>query len=193
MIEKQKALLGLEEYANPLVSKKGKRKNIPVIANREITDNATGEVETITIIKKMVSSDYGFHKIWIEDLLNILNSFGNRKITILSHLLKIMRNDDNSMTFTMRGLSEVIGISTKTCQNTINELLAGNVIKRDKYVRQLYFFNPDLIFKGGSQKRKIMIEYYYEDESKDNNQDHKKIKQDIREIVNKDIIDVEAE
>lgn len=131
-----------------------------VIGNQKYLNQETGEVENFTVIQKSFNTDFNFHKIWLEDLLNILNSFGNKKITILSHLLKIMRNEDNSLNFTMRSLSQDTGVSLQTCQTTVKELVENNVIRKDKNISSLYIFNPDLIVKGNSNKRnKILIEY----------------------------------
>lgn len=166
-----------------------KKKLQQVVGTRQMTDPETGEVMDFTVIQKNVNQDYNFHKIWLEDLMNILNSMGNKKMTILTYLLKIMRNSDNTLNFTMRSLADDTGVSLQTCQNTIKELMESNVLKRDKRVKQLYTFNPDLIVKGGSEKRRrILIEYNYEDES----EDMKRAKALSEKINNSDIIDTEV-
>lgn len=159
-----------------------------VVGNKQMIDPNTGEVQDFTVIQKNVNQDYNFHKIWLEDLMNILNSMGNKKMTILTYLLRIMRNSDNSLNFTMRSLADDTGVSLQTCQNTIKELLEANVLKRDKRVQQLYTFNPDLIVKGGSNKRRrILIEYNYEDESEDT-----KRARELAEKLDNEIIDTEV-
>lgn len=177
-------LPGLEDFKK--VSKKSKKtKETMEIGKSNYLNQTTGEVEEFTVIRKNVNKDFNFHKIWLEDLLNILNSFGNRKIIILSYLLKIMRNSDNSVVFTMRSLSKNTDISLQTCQTTINELIENNVLKRDKEVSQLYFFNPDIIIKGDSNKRqRLLIEYNFLDEKKDI-KESKKLKENIKEITEK--------
>ena len=58
------------------------------------------------------------------------------------------------------------------------KLIEGNVLKRDSRVKQLYTFNPDLIVKGGSDKRKrILIEYNFEDEQNDIKSTQKSLEQ----------------
>lgn len=169
MKNKDIVLPGMEEFKKPKkVNSINKRKIQQVVGTKQMMNPETGELENFTVISKNVTQDFGFHKIWLEDLMNILNSMGNRKMTILSYLLKIMRNSDNTLNFTMRSLSEDTGVSLPTCQTTISELMESNVLKRDSRVKQLYTFNPDLIVKGTSEKkRKILIEYNYEDESQD--------------------------
>lgn len=160
---------GLESFTTPIkVGSKGKQKVQQIVGNQTFINQLTGEVEEFMVIQKNINKDYGFHKIWLEDLMNILNTMGNRKMTILSYLLSIMRESDNTFTMTMRSLSEDTGVSLPTCQSTIKELLVSNVIKRDTRIKQLYTFNPDLLAKGGANKRKkILIEYNFEDEQND--------------------------
>ncbi len=169
-------------------NKTNKTKELMEIGKQNYINQSTGQVEEFTVIRKNVNKDFNFHKIWLEDLLNILNSFGNKKITILTYLLKIMKNYDNSVIFTMRSLSENTDISVQTCQTTINELLESNVLKRDSQVNQLYFFNPDLIVKGDSNKRqRLLVEYNFNDEKKDIKQS-KKLKNSISDIIDKNTI-----
>lgn len=197
-MRKTPTLPTLEEFENKkTVTKKGKKKNQVVIGQQHYVNQITGEVEEFTVIKKNVNKDFNFHKIWLEDLLSILDSMGNRKITILTYLLKIMRNDDNTLMFTMRSLSEDTGVSLQTCQTTINELIESNVIKRDKRIKQLYTFNPDLLVKGDSNKRnRLLIEYNFEDEKNDIQNGNKNKKQlpnfeELKKEKSSDVLDVE--
>lgn len=181
-------LPGMEDFKKPKkVKSTNKKKLQQIVGTKQMVDPETGEVSNYTVIQKNITQDFNFHKIWLEDLMNILNTMGNRKMTILSYLLKIMRNSDNTLNFTMRSLSEDTGVSLPTCQSTINELIESNVLKRDKRIKQLYTFNPDLLVKGSSEKRrKIIIEYNYEDES----QDTLRARQ-LEEKINSQIIDTE--
>lgn len=176
---KEIALPGMEQYQKPKkVSNKGKQKIGVTVGTQDLMNPITGEVNSYTHIQKNVSKDFGFHKVWIEDLMHILNSMGNKKITILSHLLKIMRPSDNTMNFTIRSLAEDTGVSNQTVQSTINELIESNVIKRDSRIKQLYTFNPDLLVKGGSDKRqRLVVEYNFEDEQKDIQNSRKNIEE----------------
>lgn len=189
---KEMSLPGMEEFEKKKVTKKNKKKTQMVVGNQSYVNSVTGEMEEFMVIQKNVSKDFNFHKIWLEDLLNILNSMGNKKVTILSHLLGIMKPSDNSVAFTMRSLSEDTKVSLPTCQSTINELLESNVIKRDRTVKQIYYFNPDLLVKGDSNKRrKLLIEYNYEDTQKDNQNKQKLL--DNLKVPEEEIIETEIE
>lgn len=122
----------------------------------------TGEVVDFTVIEKNIEKDFNFHKIWLQDVLNVLDSFGNKKILVLSYLLKIMRNEDNTFNGTYREIASAIDVSVKTVNVVFNELIESNVIK--KVSSATYRFNPDIVVKGKSEKRKnLLIRYNYED------------------------------
>jgi hypothetical protein len=129
-------------------------------------NSVTGEVSEFVVIEKNVEKDFNFHKIWLQDVLNVLDSFGNKKILVLSYLLKIMRNEDNTFSGTYREIAQVINVSVKTVNVVFNELFESNFIK--KISSASYRFNPDIIIKGRGEKRKnLLIKYNYESGDKD--------------------------
>lgn len=142
-----------------------KTKNQMVVAKKTYVDQLTGEVQEFTVVEKNISSDFNFHKIWLQDILHVLDSFGNKKIRILTFLLSEMRNEDNSISVTYEYVSQTTGISYKTVAVTMKELLNSGVIKRVR--TGLFQFNPDLIIKGSPGKRQsLLIEYNFDDSKK---------------------------
>mgnify|MGYP000275826476 CR=1 FL=1 len=141
-----------------------KRKTQMVVGTRQIPNLETGEMETVTVIDKNIDADFNFHKIWLADVLNVLNSFGNRKIRLITYLLAQMRNSDNTVsTGTLREIATDTGISYPTVQVTMKELEESNVIKKIK--TGTYQFNPDIIMKGNSEKhRNLLIRYNFPDD-----------------------------
>ena len=147
---------------NNLIKTKRKKKTMIEIGTKKYIDPKTGEEVEITLIRKNIHRDYNFHKIWIQDLLNILNSFGNKKIKILSYLLSIMRNEDNTFSVTYKQIAEKLNVSVITVMATMKELIKCNVIR--KVMTCTYQFNPALIIKGGAGKRQmLLVEYYHTD------------------------------
>ena len=137
-----------------------KTKNQTTIGEQEYVNTDTGEVKKFTVIEKNIPADFNFHKIWLQDVLNILDSFGNKKILIITHLLKKMRNEDNSFSGTYRDFAEETGVSLPTVSLVMNELLKSNIIK--KQTTATYQFNPSLIVKGSSSKRNhLLIKYNF--------------------------------
>jgi hypothetical protein len=144
---------------------KGKKTEIS-IGTKIYVNPETGEEEIFTLVEKNISKDYNFHKIWLQDILNVIDTFGNKKILVLSYLLKNMRNEDNSFGGSYRDIAERCGVSLPTVSAVMTELLESNIIKR--LYTATYQFNPAFIVKGGADKRKnLMIKYnYLEDEKR---------------------------
>lgn len=135
------------------------------ISTIQMPNPITGEFEDVTVIDKNVEQDINFHKVWLMDVLNVLDSLGTAKIRLITYLLKQMRNADNTLSVgTYREISKDTGISYPTVQKTMNELIEGDVIKKVR--TGTYQFNPDLIMQGNTMKRRnLLIRYHYpEDE-----------------------------
>ena len=145
---------------------KGKKSSGISIGLKTFIDAQTGEEVDFTIIEKEIPKDYNFHKIWLQDILNVLDSFGNKKILVLTHLLKNMRNEDNSVSGSYREIAENCKVSLPKVNNVMRELIDSNVLK--KVSSATYVFNPNLILRGSADKRKnLIIRYkYQEDERK---------------------------
>ena len=144
---------------NKIMNKKIiKTKTQIAVSQRKYINQNTGEVEEFSVIQKNISADFNFHKIWLQDLLNILDSFGSKKIKVITYLLSKMRNEDNSISCTYRSIEKETGISYQTVAATMKEMQESNVIK--KIATGTYQFNPDLIIKGNSKKRqRLLVEY----------------------------------
>jgi len=142
-----------------------KTKKQTVVGTQQYINSTTGEVEEFTVITKAVSKDFNFHKVWLSDILSVLDTFGTARLKVLTHLLKRMRSEDNTISGSYRELSKEMSISYPTVALTMKELIESNVIK--KIATATYQFNPDLIVKGGSDKRRnLIIQYKHSDEMK---------------------------
>lgn len=156
--------------------KKGKVKNQTVVGNETYLNTATGTMEDFTVINKHISKDINFHKIWLQDVLNVLDSFGNKKILVITYLLKSMRNEDNTFNGTYREIAESCEVSLPTVSLVMNELIDSDVIR--KLSSATYRFNPSLIVKGSSDKRKnLLIKYSYQEDDKKQTENAKQIKE----------------
>jgi predicted XRE-type DNA-binding protein len=167
-MEQNKTLPGMENFKKTPTKKKSVKKKLNmVVGKKEMYDPTTGENIECTVIQKNVDTDVGFHKIWLQDLLMVLNTVGEKKTMILTYLLSIMDNRDNSVVFTQEMVSDIVGVSRPTVSAVIKELLKVNALTQDKQLKQRYFFNPDLIIQGKSTKRKrLLIEYNLHNEEK---------------------------
>jgi len=139
-------------------NKKVRKKSQTIIGNQRYINADTGEILETTVIEKEVERDFNFHKIWLSDLMSILNLIGGKKLDILKYLLSEMRTQDNTISVTYRKIEEKLKTSQKTIAETMKILQEANFIT--KVQNGLYMVNPDVIVKGKSGKKDaLMIKY----------------------------------
>lgn len=129
-----------------------------VMGTETYTNNVTGELVEMSVINKDITQDVNFHKIWLQDVLNVIDSFGNKKILVLTYLLKNMRNEDNSVSGSYREIAKKCAVSYPTVALVMKELIDSDVVR--KLSTATYQFNPSLIAKGSTNKRKNLLIRY---------------------------------
>jgi len=139
-----------------------KVKKQQIIGKQKYINASTGEVKEFDVIEKVIK-DTNFHKVWLMDLLAILDLIGTQKIKVLEFLFSEMRNSDNTVSVTYRYISEKTGISYQTVAVTMKMLIEANLITKVR--TGTYKFNPEIIVKGSSEKREGMIIKYIEERS----------------------------
>lgn len=163
----------MSKRVNKFENKKGKNQRVSnqtVLGTQDYLNKETGEIEKFSVIDKKIDQDVNFHKIWLQDVLNVLDSFGNKKILVITYLLKSMRNEDNTFSGSYREIAVKCDVSLPTVSLVMNELLDSDIIR--KISTATYQFNPSLIVKGSSSKRRnLLIRYNYaeDDEKQVNN------------------------
>lgn len=127
-----------------------------VIGKEEYINSRTGHVEEFDVVN-FTDADFNFEKIWMGHLLDALNCVGNKKVDLLSYMLK-NRDSQNRIIGTQRSIAEEMNISSQTVNRTIKALEKANAIR--KISSSVYQLNPDLIFKGGHNRRmRILLDY----------------------------------
>lgn len=122
----------------------------------------TGEIVTASTFT-MRSVDFNFEKIWLFHLADAYDLIGGKSIEILNFLLK-NRNSENLTICTQRGIANSLNISLDTVVRVMTKLKDKDVISMHQ--QGVYRINPDIIFKGSSDKRmRILFEYRKEKES----------------------------
>jgi len=139
------------------------RKPIKISERKELVDPATGELIDQYIIK-IEDRDANFHKLWLWHIASALELIGNQKIKILSHILESM-NTDNLFIGTNRAIAEKTETSTKTVNITLKMLMEADILRTHQQAG-VYLINPDVIFRGGTNKRMDILYQYYQEELK---------------------------
>jgi len=141
-----------------ITNKKVRKKSQTIIGTQRYINADTGEILETTVIEKEVERDFNFHKIWLNDLMSVLNLIGGKKLDILKYLLSEMRTQDNTISVTYTKIQEKLKTSRKTIAETMKILQKANFIT--KVQNGLYMVNPDIIVRGKSGKKDaLMIKY----------------------------------
>jgi len=135
-----------------------KIKKQKVIGKQNYINQNTGEIIETTVIEKNIEQDFNFYKVWLLDLLNILEIAGNKKIQVINYLFEIMNLKDNTISITYKEIEKNTGVSYPIVVETFKILLDSNFLVK---VRQsFYMINPDLIIRGKTNKRiNLLIRY----------------------------------
>ena len=145
--------------------KKVRKKTQTIVGTQRYINADTGEILETTVIEKEVDRDFNFHKIWLNDLMSVLNLIGGKKLDILKYLLSEMRTQDNTISVTYRQIEKELNTSQKTIAETMKILQEANFIT--KVQNGLYMVNPDVIVKGKSGKKDALMIKYVEAKKND--------------------------
>lgn len=134
-------------------------------SNEVWINEASGEKKEFTVVTKEIV-DTEFYKVWLYDLINVLDILGSKKIKILTHILENINPYDNTFGGTIREIAKDTASSTKTVQEVINVLLEVNFFSKVRIAT--YRVNPSVILKGSHKKRLGLMINYQSERNKEN-------------------------
>lgn len=140
---KKQKLVGVQEYLNP----------------------NTGELVPMQVVS-IEDRDFNFHKVWLQHLVNSLDSISNQKLRLAFWIIENL-NKENQLVMTQRQISDKSGMSLKTVQRTMKSLQEGNPAFLVKINGGAYMVNPDIIWKG-SHKSRMGVVFDYADNVREN-------------------------
>lgn len=155
--------------------------------------NQDGEEEDINVVRKYVK-DCNFYKVWINDLMSIIELFGGKKLTVIKHIMKNINTKTNTFTSTIAVMEKDLNkpelnkkdtASRKTIERTLKLLQECNFMK--KIHSGHYKINPDILLQGRNSKhQKLLVEYHNINELKEskNNEQKKRNRKTQRNINN---------
>lgn len=130
---------------------------------RRLVDTTTGEVIDAQVITKTVG-DAGFHKIWLHQILELVDEVGNAKMRVLLWLLS-KADAQNQVMATKREIAAACDVGTATVQRLMSALQAADVITETR--RSVWRLNPQVIFKGDYNKRMAVLVKYRDEKQGD--------------------------
>jgi chorismate mutase len=127
--------------------------------SRRLIDSDTGEIiETQVIEKSIEAGDSGFHKIWLSQILELVEEVGNAKMRVLMWLLS-NADRQNQIQATIKEIAAGSGVGSATVERLMAALVKADVITRPKRYGP-WRLNPQVIFSGSHQQRmNVMIRY----------------------------------
>jgi len=135
-----------------------KTKKQKIIGTQNYINQDSGEIVECLVVEKNVENDFNFHKIWIEDLVSILEIVGSKKLKVVKWILNNFNDKDNTIFFTQQKLSKELNISYPILNETIKILMENNFMSRVQ--NGVYMLNPNIIVKGKSSKRSNLLVKY---------------------------------
>lgn len=131
---------------------------------RRLVDTETGEVIDAQTVTKVVG-DAGFHKLWLGEILELVDEVGNAKMKVLMWLLS-QADHQNNVWATWTEIAGATGVSRRTVASLMSALRDANVITETR--RSVWRLNPAVIFKGDASKRMaVLLKFRAESEQAD--------------------------
>lgn len=127
---------------------------------RRLQDLETGEVLDTQLVEKTVG-DVGFHKVWLHEILDLVDEIGNSKMVVLMWLLK-NADAQNRIFATGKEIAQGSGTSERTVAALLSKLREADVITKVRH--SVWRLNPDVIFKGDHNRRMAVL-IRYKDET----------------------------
>lgn len=132
---------------------------------QEWVNSSTGEVRLFAVVDKEVYADVNFFKVWLLDLISVMDKIGNKKLKVLNYILENINPSTNEFGGTIREIAEKINVSTPVVNATIKMLMEVDFFRR---VRSgTYQVNPEILMRGRPNKRMNLMIKYKELESKE--------------------------
>jgi predicted transcriptional regulator len=127
---------------------------IKYVGNKTVYDENGNEIILDMIQKNFDSLDRkGWRRVIIGDLLEVLDTIGNKKIKILEYLIDNM-NSNNEINVSQDEVCEALNISKPTVNVTFKALTEANVLKK---LKRRYVLNTKIISAYGSKEKNTML------------------------------------
>lgn len=130
-----------------------------------LVDPETGETYPMQM-NVMEDRDFNFHKVWLQHLVNSLDSISNQKLRLAFWIIDHL-DRENQLIMTQRAIADATNMSTKTVNTTLKALCEapeGSPAFLQRINSGAYRVNPEVIFKG-SHSNRMGICYEYKETS----------------------------
>lgn len=128
------------------------------IANEVWVNEETGERRSFYTTTKDIAVNTNFWKIWMMDLLAVIDELGKGRIKVMKYILENLSPYDNSFSSTIDEICVATKSGSATVVSAIKQMKDADFLIE---VRQSFYrINPQLIVKGReNHQRGIMVKY----------------------------------
>lgn len=138
-----------------------------------LVDPETGETYPMQM-NVMEDRDFNFHKVWLQHLVNSLDSISNQKLRLAFWIIDHL-DRENQLIMTQRAIADATNMSTKTVNTTLKALCEapeGSPAFLQRINSGAYRVNPEVIFKGSHSNRMGICYEYKETDTKQQKEDY---------------------
>lgn len=138
----------------------GERKGKTQYTGKEVWVNqATGEVREVDTFEKPVGRNNGFMITYLAEIINLIETLGNKKMLVVKYILAHMSKTENTLIITTRELAEKCGVSHTVVLRTLKLLEESKIIERRTGAIMV---SPKLMNNWKASKEASMMIKYYE-------------------------------
>ena len=137
------------------------------VGYKTLVDPDTGETYPMQM-NVLEDRDFNFHKVWLQHLVNSLDSISNQKLRLAFWIIDNL-DKENQLIMTQRAIAEASGMSLQTVSRTLKALCEkpdGGPAFLQKINSGAYRVNPEVIFKGSHSNRMGVCYEYREVDSR---------------------------
>lgn len=132
---------------------------------RQIMDLETGEVMMVDQITKRRYGTKSFWKCYLMDFLTVLGILDSKQVDVFVYIAENTNPSNNTFIGTYAKISKDVGVCRQTVATIMKKLQENNFIK--KVQNGVWLVNPNILMKGGDNKRQILLSYYESEEPAD--------------------------
>lgn len=135
--------------------------SLPKLGVGQFIDRKTGksfEAFVVSSEDKAGRTDDGFVKLWVRPFLAALNAFSIKRVDVFAYLVKQAEHNP-VITKTIDEISKATECSAGTVCEVL-QLLEKNDIIRRKGRYGVIHFNENIIFRGSSDRRMVLLAAY---------------------------------
>ena len=136
------------------------RKGKTQYTGKEVWVNqTTGEIREVDTFEKPVGRNNGFMITYLAEIINLIETLGNKKMLVVKYILEHMSKTENTLITTTRELAKACGVGHNTVIDTLKLLEGAGIIERRTGAIMV---SPKLMNNWRAGKEATMMIKYYE-------------------------------